>query len=321
MKMSRDQRMATCILILCFVAMLMGVYLILTQPRRIEPLQGGLDLIPREGVAVVYLYGPIYMANERELLFMGGADQVVKRLKRVKEDPRIKGVVLRINSPGGSVGAVQEIYEAVKDLRASGRPVVASMGDIATSGAYYVACGADKIVANPGTVTGSIGVILSIPNIKELLGKFGVKFEVIKSGGHKDMGSIFKDMSIEERRLLEGIVNNAYNQFYKAVVGSRGGVIPEEKLRQLADGRIFTGEQAKEVGLVDEIGTFEEGIRLAARLAGIKGEPHVYEEGFFPFERIFGLIEERLLLKDSLLNKIENPDGIRLEYRYLPGIL
>lgn len=317
--MSKDQRMAAYILILCLVAMFMGVYLIMIQPR-IRTLPSKLGLIPREGIAVVYLYGPIQMSSERELFFVRGADQVVGKLKRIKKDPRIKGVVLRINSPGGTVGAAQEIYEAVRDLRTSGKPVVASMGDIATSGAYYVACAADKIVANPGTVTGSIGVIMSIPNVKELLGKFGMRFEVIKSGGRKDMGSIFRDMSAEERRLLEGVVNNAYDQFYEVLLESRGGTIPEERLRQLADGRIFTGEQAKEVGLVDELGTFQESIKIAAELAGLKGEPLIIEERLFPFERIFGLIEERFL-EDPLLSKLEDSDGIRLEYRYLPGLM
>lgn len=317
--MSRDQRMAACILIFCLVAMFMGIYLIMVKPR-VKTLPGKLELIPRHGIAVVYLYGPIQIADERGFYFTRGADNVVRRLKKIKGDPRAKGVVLRINSPGGAVGATQEIYEALKDLRASGKPIVASMGDIATSGAYYVACGADKILANPGTLTGSIGVIMSIPNVKELLGRFGVRFEVIKSGEHKDIGSIFKDMSVEERQLLLGVVNNAYDQFYNALIESRGGIIPEERLRELADGRIFTGQQAKDLGLVDELGTFEEGIRLAARLAGIKGEPAVIEEPIFPFERIFGLIEEQFS-KKPLLSRLEGQDTIRLEYRYLPGVL
>lgn len=317
--MSRDQRMAAYILIFCLVAMFMGIYLIMVKPR-VKTLPERLELIPRHGIAVVYLYGPIQIADERGFYITRGADDVVRRLKKIKGDPRVKGVVLRINSPGGAVGASQEIYEALKDLRASGKPIVASMGDIATSGAYYVACGADRILANPGTLTGSVGVIMSIPNVKELLGRFGVKFEVIKSGEHKDIGSIFKDMSVEERQLLLGVVNNAYDQFYNALLESRGGIIPEERLRQLADGRIFTGQQAKDLGLVDELGTFEEGIKLAARLAGIKGEPAVIEEPIFPFERIFGLIEEQVF-KRPLLSGLEDQDTIRLEYRYLPGIL
>lgn len=316
--MSRDQRMAACILIFCLISMVMGIYLIIVQPKRPRVLPGRLELIPRQGIAVVYLYGPIQIADEKGFYFTRGADEVIKRLRKIKRDPRAKGVVLRINSPGGSVGAVQEIYEAIKDLRTSGKPIVASLGDIGTSGAYYVACGADKILANPGTLTGSIGVIMSIPNVKGFLGKFGVRFEVIKSGEYKDIGSIFKDMSIEERRLLEGVVNNAYEQFYNVLLESRGGIIPEERLRQLADGRVFTGQQAKDLGLVDEVGTFEEGVRLAARLAGIKGEPVVIEE-HFPFERIFSMIESQFF-KRPLLSRLEDQDRARLEYRYLPGI-
>lgn len=317
--MRKEERIAAYIVILCLMAMFIGVYLIMTQPRRMKVLSTDIGLLAREGIAVVHIYGPIQVSDEHELFFMRGSDWVVKRLKRIKEDPRVKGVVLRINSPGGTVGAVQEIYEMVKDLRDSGIPVVVSMGDVATSGAYYIACGADKIVANPGTVTGSVGVIASIPNVKELLGRFGVRFEVIKSGGYKDTGSIFKDMSAEERRLLKGLVDSAYNQFFKALHESRGEIIPEERLRQLADGRIFTGEQAKEVGLVDELGTFEQGIELAARLAGIEGEPLVIEEEIFPFEKIFGLIEGRS--SKNFLTKLEEPGSLRLEYRYLPGII
>jgi protease-4 len=306
--MKREEFVGAGILGICVLAMVAGIYIILTQPTVPTP---GFGLM--EGVGVVRIYGPI-RTEDRGIIFGKGVERTLKVMKRMEKDPRIKAVVLRINSPGGSVAAAQELYQAVKRLRRSGRPVVASMGDIATSGAYYVACGANRIVANPGTITGNIGVIMAIPNVKELLGKFGMRFEVIKGGKHKDIGAIFKDMSKEERSLLESVVTNAYDQFYDAVLSSRG--LDDERLKVIADGRIFTGAQAKEAGLVDEVGGLEDAIRIAARLGGIKGEPRVYyEEEIMPF---WMLIEDfgTNLLK-SPLDKIYQWEGFRLEYRYV----
>jgi len=320
--MGKEEKIAAGIILLCLIAMFMGVYLIITQREREGimdmPTRLGIglkELSSKERIVVVRIYGLIQISDERGAFFLHGADRIVKRLKNIKKDPRVKGIILRIDSPGGSVAATQEIYKAIKDLRDPDRPVVISMGDIATSGAYYVACSADKIVANPGTLTGNIGVIMSIPNVGELLGRFGVKFTVIKSGRHKDIGSIFRDMSPEERNLLEGVINNAYDQFFKAFAEGRGGVIPEERLHELADGRIFTGEQAKELGLVDELGGLAEAVKLTAELAGIKGEPLVVEEDSFIFERFMGLLEERLLRNP--LDELQKQERVRLEYRYL----
>lgn len=306
--MRREKMIAMGILGMCVLAMLAGIYLIITQERAIRPGIGLMD-----GVGVVRIYGPI-RSGDRDVIFGRGVDRIIRAIKRIQRDPRIKAVVLRIDSPGGSVAAAQELYEAVKELRSSKRPVVVSMGEIATSGAYYVACGADRIVANPGTLTGSIGVIMAIPNAKELLGRFGMRIEVIKSGKHKDIGAIFKDMSQEERSLLEGIITDVYDQFYNVVLSSRR--LNEEGLKAIADGRIFTGEQAKRVGLVDEIGTFEDAITIAARLGGIKGEPRVYEEDILPF----GIFLEELggrFFQDPLNELHKKGDWIRLEYRYL----
>lgn len=223
---------------------------------------------PSEGaLAVVELRGPLSLGmggGFRE----GTADGALRRLRELRDRADVKAVVLRINSPGGTVGAVQEIHAAVKALRGRGKKVVASLGDVAASGGYYVAAAADRVVANPGTLVGSIGVVFHLMNVETLTKKIGVESTVIKSGALKDMGSPHRAMSAEERRVFEGLVASAYGQFLAAV--SEGRRLPLEKLRPLADGRVFTGEQARAEGLVDALGGYDEAVREAAELAGIK---------------------------------------------------
>ena len=177
-----------------------------------------------------------------------------------------------MDSPGGAVAPSQEIYEEVKKATLK-KKVIVSMGSVAASGGYYISAPADRIIANPGTLTGSIGVIMEIPNIEGLMNKIGVKTEVIKSGRHKDIASAFRKMGKEERLILQGVLDDVHEQFIKAV--SEGRKIPFEEAKKLADGRIFTGRQAVEARLVDELGTLEDAIAIAGRLAGIKGEPEV----------------------------------------------
>ncbi|PKL52088.1 MAG: signal peptide peptidase SppA [Nitrospira bacterium HGW-Nitrospira-1] len=196
----------------------------------------------------------------------------VDELKEYTKDNSIKAIVLRVDSPGGAVAPSQEIYEEVKKAVAK-KKVVVSMGSVAASGGYYISAPATKIIANPGTLTGSIGVIMEIPNIEGLMNKIGIKTEVIKSGRHKDIASAFRTMGKEEREILQGVMDNVHEQFIKAV--SEGRKIKMEELRKIADGRIFTGEQAKTYGLVDELGTLEDAIKTAATLAGIREEPQV----------------------------------------------
>lgn len=197
---------------------------------------------------------------------------VIAELKDYSEDSSIKAVVLRINSPGGGVAPSQEIYEEIKKLKEK-KKVVVSMGSVAASGGYYIASPADLIVANSGTLTGSIGVIMEIPNFEGLMEKIGVKTQIIKSGKHKDIGSIFKSMTDEDRKILQSVLDDVHDQFIKAVSESRG--MTYEDVKELADGRIFTGRKAKELGLVDELGNLEDAIKLAGELAGIKGKPRV----------------------------------------------
>ncbi len=189
-------------------------------------------------IAAIELLGPIYDSRK-----------IVGQFKHFGEQKSIKAIVFRIDSPGGGVAASQEIYEAVKRVRDSGKPIVASMGSVAASGGYYVACGADTIMANPGTTTGSIGVIAEFPNIRELLGKIGIQYEVVKSGRYKDIGSPFHDMTQEEKVRLQSWVDDAYEQFVTVVSEERG--LSKKAVLRLADGRVFTGQQALKLGLVD----------------------------------------------------------------------
>ncbi len=215
----------------------------------------------REKVALVRIEGLIIDSKN-----------AVDEIKDYARDTSVKAIVLRVDSPGGAVAPCQEIYEEVRKATAK-KKIVVSMGSIAASGGYYISSPASRIVANPGTLTGSIGVIMEIPNIEGLMNKVGVKTEVIKSGRHKDMASAFRGIGKEERVILQNVLDDVHDQFIKSVAEGRK-MLPED-VRKIADGRIFTGKQALAVGLVDEMGNLEDAIKAAAKLAGIKGEPEV----------------------------------------------
>jgi protease-4 len=217
---------------------------------------------------------------------------IVRELKNFGEDPSIKAVLIRVDSPGGGVAASQEIYQQVKKVKAH-KKVVVSMGAVAASGGYYVSLPADIIVANPGTITGSIGVIMEFPVLKDLLDKIGIEFEVIKSKEHKDIGSPFRKMNITERELLHDVVIDVYNQFVEATVKARS--LPEDSVLKYADGRILTGRQALEVGLIDTLGSFEDAVAIIGELAGIKSPMLVYPPKRMSFIDFFIEPVERML--------------------------
>ncbi|MEA1867176.1 MAG: signal peptide peptidase SppA [Thermodesulfobacteriota bacterium] len=199
-------------------------------------------------------------------------EATIKALRDFRYNQKIKAVVIRINSPGGAVGASQELYEEIQRLDQE-KPVVASLATVAASGGYYASLGARHIVANPGTVTASIGVIMKVPNIEGLLEKLGIKTTVVKSGAFKDLGSITRDMTEDERALLQGVMQDIQKQFVTAVANSRK--LPEEQVSAIADGRIMTGHQALDAKLVDELGNFSVAVEKAAGLAGIEGRPEL----------------------------------------------
>jgi protease-4 len=196
--------------------------------------------------------------------------ETIREFKKYEEDEDVKALVLRIDSPGGTVVAAQEIYEEIQKLREN-KVVLASMGNVAASGGYYVASATEEIVANPGTLTGSIGVISEYPNIEQLMKKVGLRSEVMKSGRFKDLGNPTREMTEEERQLLQNLIDNIHMQFIRDVALGRGRTV--EEIKPLADGRVFTGEQAKENGLVDRLGNFQDALDRAAELAGIEGKP------------------------------------------------
>jgi protease-4 len=212
----------------------------------------------KEGVGIVELKGLIV-----------SSEQVLKHLREFRNSQNVKAVVLRIESPGGAVGAAQEIYQEV--IRTNEvKPVVASMGSMGASGGYYAALGAETIFANPGTMTGSIGVIVKFPNLEGLFEKIGYKSEVVKSGPLKDVGAGDRPLSEEERNLMQELIDNVYGQFVRDIAVTRE--MDEDTVHELADGRIYTGEQAKELGLIDSLGNFTDAITLAADLGGLDTE-------------------------------------------------
>lgn len=198
--------------------------------------------------------------------------ETVKQLHDFEKDDDVKAVVLRIDSPGGVVGPAQEIYAEVKKLAAQ-KKVVVSMGSIAASGGYYIAAPATKIFANPGTITGSIGVLMKFSNIEGLMGKVGLKAFTLKTGKFKDVGSPVRPMSAQEKAMLQNVIESTHGQFVRAV--AEGRKLPVEEVKALADGRIFSGEQALALKLVDRLGTLQDAIEEAGKLGGIKGEPQV----------------------------------------------
>jgi protease IV len=206
--------------------------------------------------------------------YLPSASKIIESFKDAKK-LGIKTIVLRINSPGGTVGASQEIYKEIKKLQKEDFRVIVSLGDVAASGGLYVAVAGDKVVSNPGTVTGSIGVIIKSSVIKDLYKKIGIDHQTVKSGPYKDILSDTKYFTDEEREILQGLIDVTYNQFVETIAENRN--IDIEEVKKFADGRIFTGSQAKELGLVDELGSQSDAIDLAAELAEIKGEPVIIE--------------------------------------------
>ncbi|MCK5826358.1 MAG: signal peptide peptidase SppA [Desulfuromusa sp.] len=194
------------------------------------------------------------------------ATLLLAQIKEFRDQDNIKAVVARIDSPGGGVAPSQEIYAELK-LLAAEKTLVVSIGSVAASGGYYLAVAAERIFANPGSLTGSIGVIMSFPNYRELMGKVGVQTEVVKSGRFKDIGSATRPFTAADRILLQGVIDDVHQQFVEAV--SDGRHMPVDRLQPFVDGRVFTGRQAKEIGLIDELGTLNDAIKYAAKVAGI----------------------------------------------------
>ena len=239
----------------------------------------------QDKVACVEIYGPIMNAGN-----------TVKQIKKYRKDKSVDAVVIRLETPGGSAAASYEIYEEIRKTREAGKVVVASMGNVAASGGYYIACGAQKIFANPGTMTGSIGVIMSFMNFMELADKLGLSAVTIKSGKFKDTGNPFRKTNPQELKLLQEMTDDIHEQFIDIVHKSRK--IDKKDLIKIADGRIFTGRQAKQFNLIDELGTYEDAISSAIKLAGISENAKIIrkkKKKLNIYNLLFDDLEETLL--------------------------
>ncbi|MBI4966074.1 MAG: signal peptide peptidase SppA [Desulfomonile tiedjei] len=244
-----------------FIIIAAGVAVILNADEE----TAGLSEVFEAGnkVGVVQLEGTII-----------SADTVLKQLRKFRKKSSIKAIVIRINSPGGTVAPAQEIYREIEKTKKK-KPVVVSMETVSASAAYYIASNANTIVCSQGTITGSIGVIMMLPQIQKVIEKIGVDVNVIKAGKYKDIGSAVRPLTEDERNILETFAKEIHEQFISDVAAGRKGKIDKEKLVSIADGRFFTGEKAKELGLVDKIGNFYDAVRIAGQLGGIKGEPEL----------------------------------------------
>ena len=277
-----------------FTVLILGVTFMVMRMRTAGEPAGG------ESVGVVEIDGTITHAQN-----------IIREIRKFREDDKIKAIVVRIDSPGGAVGPSQEIYREIRKTIGT-KKVVASMGAVAASGGYYIACAADGIVASPGTITGSIGVIMGFTNFRKLLDKIGMVPVVIKSGRYKDTGSPTRPMRDDERELLQSIIDSVREQFVNAIAVGRK--MDRAQVEKLADGRVFTGEEAKARGLVDRLGNFEDALQWAGKLGGIKG----------PVVPVYARDKKLSLLRylissatSELISKVVRPD-IHAEYRYLP---
>jgi len=280
--------------------------------------QVGKNLLGKKanGIGWIYIHGPIYQSSEGGPWERGGYQQWLKKIKAMGDKKDIKAVVLDINSPGGSVAAVQELYSEIIRLRVEKKkPVVALFGDVAASGGYYIASACDAIVAHPGTLTGSIGVIFNTSNIEGLFKKLGITSEAIKSGKHKDIGSMTRQMTPEERKILQNIIDDSYSQFLAAV--SEGRKMTVDAVRPLADGRVFSGRQALNAGLIDKLGGAREAADMAGELGGIGKNPKIMYETD-KLDVILSAIDMKLsgIFSSGTSMALSGLHGPRLEYMW-----
>lgn len=282
------------IILIILLIFAFGIFLVLSMFIGVDE-QEEVETITGKGekIALIELKGVILES-----------EKIVKQFKKYRNDRSIKGILFRVDSPGGGVVASHEIYNEVRKTRESGKPVVVSMASVAASGGYYISCGASKIVANPGTLTGSIGVISQFLRVDPLLDKLGIEMNTIKSGKFKDAGNPFRGMTEDDKKYFQNLMDGVHKQFIEIVSKERNIDLNEIKL--IADGRVFTGEEAYKLKLVDTLGTLEDAIAITAHLANIKGEPSIVREVKKKtfFEKVIGeaKIEDLLGIRDQILN-------------------
>lgn len=290
------------LIVLHIVVLALVVAFLIRQKGQLPTGKEQIVVMAVDGVITIDKSSPLHNVSVEDL---------VHTINDLREDPNVKALVLRINSPGGSVGAVQEVTSALTKFRAKGKFVVSSFGDVAASGGYYIACAGDKIVSQPGTLTGSIGVIMELPNVQGLLNKIGVSMQTIKSGAMKDSGSPFRQMTDSEKQYFSTLINDAYDQFYQAV--KTGRKLDDVVLKPLTDGRIFSGKSAFSNKLVDSLGDLEDAVQLAKTLAGLedKNPDIVYHKDKPSLGRLLSLMGW------SPLKKIESASRTHTSLMYL----
>ncbi len=258
--------------VLIYLLVIVGLLIIIVGSLFV--IFGDFDTLPRDSnkVAVIYVQGTMITGNLPGGFGYATSEEISKSIQDAADDKNVKAIVLRINSPGGTPAAAQEIVSEVKKAQEH-KPVVVSMGDVAASAAYYISAPADHIIANPDTMTGSIGVIWVFENSSEYFDEEGVEFYVAKSGDFKDMGANWRGLSDAEKQYSEEVVLEAYGRFIDEIASGRG--LNRSDVKDMADGRIYTGSMAVELGLVDETGNLYDAIDVAAKLGGIEGEPTV----------------------------------------------
>jgi len=266
-----------------------------------------------EGVAIIPVYGTITGGDPPQGLMRSGntySDEIARFVEQADGNPWVRAIVIRVDSPGGAVVASDEIYQA---LISTSKPVVASMGSMAASGGYYIVCGADEVFANPNTLTGSIGVISIVPNVEGLLDKLGVRMYVIESGPHKE-GGTFEPFTERDQEIWTGIVDETYDRFVQVVAEGRG--LSEQRVRELGDGRVYTGRQALDAGLVDVLGNLPEAVARAGELGNIAGKPRIIH--YRPAPSLLGGLLNSLLLPGRLATWEElMRQPLTIQYLYL----
>lgn len=284
--MSFEKNISILIIIFSFISILVGIKIFFKLEDGNNLNSKFIISYNKPGIAILKIYGPI-MIQSSSSMYPSGSDHIIAKLKSFEKNDNIKAVILRINSPGGTIGAAQEICAELKKLKSKNKKIIVSMGDITASGGYYISSQADHIVANPGTLTGSIGVIMDMFEVSSLLKKIGFSSNTIKSGKFKDIGSWSRKMRTDEKALLQNVIDEAYEQFVKAV--AKGRHLTVEQVKKYADGRIFTGNQAKEYGFVDELGGLQTAISAAAKLTGLTEPIHIIKSRS-KFEELFQML-------------------------------
>ncbi|MEN3014013.1 MAG: signal peptide peptidase SppA [Endomicrobiia bacterium] len=299
------------IILLFLLSTILGFIIVIQRPfySKTKPISKYIS--PKEKIALIEISGEIFYAPGTQSFLRKDASYIISRLKSLTEREDVKGILIKINSPGGSVAAVQDIYNYIMELKKKyNKPFVCYIQELCASGGYYVASACDRIISSEGSVIGSIGVILQVGNINELLKKIGVKIEVIKSSRYKDIGSIYRDMLPEEKQILENIVNSAYEQFIAAIAKGRG--LSKEQVLQFSDGRIFIASQAKQLFMIDEVGNEDRAIEELKKLAKITQDVEIIKDSATPLDIFRQFMTEMLNLNSSLTKFTEKK--FRFEY-------